>query len=378
MKDEMVAMILAGGQGSRLGVLTKQIAKPAVPFGGRYRIIDFALSNCANSNIHKVGVITQYQPLELNAHIANGEAWGFNASGGGTTILQPYSSTDGEKWFKGTSNAIYQNLAYIDSVDPEYVLILSGDHIYKMDYSKMLDFHKEKGASLTVAVKPVPIKEATRFGIMNTDEYDRIVEFEEKPDQPQSNLASMGIYIFNWKKLRNYLIEDQDKDNQLEDFGKHVIPLYLANDEGCYAYAFDGYWKDVGTISSLWEANMEILNQDHPLYHSNPEWRVYSNNPVLPPQVVTDHAAIYDSFVTDGCYVSGEIHHSILSENVKVGLDSQITDSVIMANARIGASCRIEYAIVGENARIVDGAMVIGTERDIAVVGFGDQIERKN
>ncbi|MGF3065967.1 glucose-1-phosphate adenylyltransferase [Facklamia sp. P12945] len=378
MKDEMIAMILAGGQGSRLGVLTKQIAKPAVPFGGRYRIIDFALSNCANSNIHKVGVITQYQPLELNGHIANGEAWGFNASGGGTTILQPYSSTDGEKWFKGTSNAIYQNITYIDSVNPEYVLILSGDHIYKMDYSKMLDFHKEKGASLTVAVKPVPIKEATRFGIMNTDKNDRIVEFEEKPDQPQSNLASMGIYIFNWQKLRNYLIEDQDQDNQLEDFGKHVIPLYLANDEASYAYAFDGYWKDVGTISSLWEANMEILNQDHPLYHSNPDWRVYSNNPVLPPQVVTDHAAIYDSFVTDGCYVSGEIHRSILSENVKVGLDSQITDSVIMANARIGASCRIEYAIVGENARIADGAMVIGTERDIAVVGFGDQIERKN
>ncbi|MGF3076605.1 glucose-1-phosphate adenylyltransferase [Facklamia sp. P12955] len=378
MKDEMIAMILAGGQGSRLGVLTKQIAKPAVPFGGRYRIIDFALSNCANSNIHKVGVITQYQPLELNGHIANGEAWGFNASGGGTTILQPYSSTDGEKWFKGTSNAIYQNITYIDSVNPEYVLILSGDHIYKMDYSKMLDFHKEKGASLTVAVKPVPIKEATRFGIMNTDKNDRIVEFEEKPDQPQSNLASMGIYIFNWQKLRNYLIEDQDQDNQLEDFGKHVIPLYLANDEASYAYAFDGYWKDVGTISSLWEANMEILNQEHPLYHSNPDWRVYSNNPVLPPQVVTDHAAIYDSFVTDGCYVSGEIHRSILSENVKVGLDSQITDSVIMANARIGASCRIEYAIVGENARIADGAMVIGTERDIAVVGFGDQIERKN
>ncbi|MGX7108139.1 glucose-1-phosphate adenylyltransferase [Facklamia miroungae] len=378
MKDEMIAMILAGGQGTRLGVLTKSIAKPAVPFGGRYRIIDFTLSNCANSNIHKVGIITQYQPLELNGHIANGEAWGFNASGGGTTILQPYSSTDGEKWFKGTSNAIYQNIAYIDSINPEYVLILSGDHIYKMDYAKMLDFHKEKGASLTVAVKPVPMEEANRFGIMNTDQKDRIVEFEEKPEQPQSNLASMGIYIFNWQTLRKYLIEDQDKENQLEDFGKHVIPLYLANGEACYAYAFDGYWKDVGTIASLWEANMEILNQDHPLYHSNPDWRVYSNNPVLPPQVVTDHAAIYDSFVTDGCYVSGEIHHSILSENVKVGLDSQITDSVIMANARIGASCRIEYAIIGENARIADGAMVIGTERDIAVVGFGDQIERKN
>lgn len=373
MKEEMIAMILAGGQGTRLGPLTKLIAKPAVPFGGRYRMIDFALSNCANSGIQKIGVITQYQPLELNAHIGNGEAWGLNTNGG-TTILQPYSSTDGERWFKGTSNAIYQNMGFIDSIDPEYVLILSGDHIYKMDYSKMLDFHKAQGAALTVAVKQVPLSEASRFGIMNTDSDQRIVSFEEKPREPQSTLASMGIYIFNWSKLREYLIEDQANRCSLEDFGKHVIPMYLDNQEATYAYAFDGYWKDVGTIQSLWQANMEILDQNHPFYHSDDDWRIYSNTPVLPPQVVTDHAAIYDSFVTDGCYVSGEIHHSILSENVKVGLDSQIKDAVIMGNARIGASCRVEYAIIGENARIADGEMVIGTEREIAVVGFGDQI----
>lgn len=370
----MLAIILAGGKGSRLGKLTKHIAKPAVPFGGRYRIIDFALSNCANSNINQVGVITQYQPLELNAHIGNGAPWGLNVNGGGATILQPYSSTDGEKWFKGTANAIYQNISYIDSHNPKYLLILSGDHIYKMDYNQMLNFHKEKEASLTVAVKPVPIEEASRFGIMNTDSNQQIVQFEEKPAQPQSNLASMGIYIFNWQALRAYLVQDQQESKQLEDFGKHVIPTYLDQQEACFAYSFEGYWKDVGTIDSLWEANMEILNQDHPLYHSDRVWPVFSNNSILPPQVVTDHAAIYDSYVTDGCYVSGEIHHSILSENVKVGLDCQIRDSVIMANARIGASCRIEHAIIGENTRIADGQMVIGTPREIAVVGFGEQI----
>lgn len=373
MKNEMIAMILAGGKGTRLGLLTQHIAKPAVPFGGRYRIIDFALSNCVNSGIHQVGIMTQYQPLELNAHIGNGEAWGLDTKGS-ATILQPYSSSEGEKWFKGTANAIYQNVSFIDSLDPEYVLILSGDHIYKMDYAAMLEEHKKHQASLTVAVIPVEMEEASRFGIMNTDEEGRILEFEEKPAQPKSNLASMGIYIFNWKTLRNYLLEDQKGKRELEDFGKHVIPHYLDQGEACYAYAFHGYWKDVGTVASLWQANMEMLDLNHPIYKTEASWRIYSNDKVSPPQVIANHAAIYDSYVTDGCYVAGEIYHSILSQNVSVGLDAQVKDSIIMANAKIGSSCSIEYAIIGEGAQIADGEMVIGTKDQIAVVGFGVEL----
>lgn len=372
MKNEIIAMILAGGQGTRLGVLTKQTAKPAVPFGGKYRIIDYALSNCANSGINNVGVVTQYQPLELNEHVGNGSAWGLNSRGGGATILQPYSSADGEKWFKGTANAIFQNISYIDSKNPDYVLVLSGDHIYKMDYSEMLDFHKSQEASLTVGVLPVPIEEAPRFGIMNTDQSDRIIEFEEKPAEPKSNLASMGIYIFNWPTLRNYLVEDAAKDRALSDFGKDVIPAYLENGERTFAYAFEGYWKDVGTIKSLWEANMEILDPDHELNQTEFDWRIYSNNPVAPPQFITDHAAISDSYLSDGVYVAGTVRHSILSLNTKVGLDSYIENSIIMSNVTIGSGCRIEYAIIGEKAVIGDGASIVGTEDDIAVVGFKD------
>lgn len=374
MKNEMIAMILAGGQGTRLGVLTKNIAKPAVPFGGKYRIIDFAMSNCINSGITTVGVVTQYQPLVLNDHIGNGAAWGMNTKDGGATILQPYSSSDGEKWFKGTANAIFQNISYIDSKDPEYVLILSGDHIYKMDYSAMLDFHKEKEASLTIGVIPVPLEEASRFGIMNTDQGGRIIEFKEKPAHPQSNLASMGIYIFNWPTLRRYLLEDHAKERKLEDFGKHVIPTYLDNNENCYAYAFNGYWKDVGTISSLWEANMEVLDPNHPLNLSEGSWRIYTRTPVSPPQFITDTASISDSFVTDGCYVAGDIRHSILSQDVKIGLDAQVNHSVVMEGATIGSSCEIEYAIIGERAVIADGASIIGKKEAIAVVGAGEVI----
>lgn len=368
----MIAMILAGGQGTRLGLLTKQTAKPAVPFGGKYRIIDFALSNCANSGINDVGVVTQYQPLELNDHVGDGSAWGLNSRGGGATILQPYSSADGEKWFEGTANAIFQNISYIDSKNPDYVLILSGDHIYKMDYSEMLDFHKKKEASLTVGVLPVSLEEASRFGIMNTDQSDRIVEFEEKPEEPKSNLASMGIYIFNWPILRQYLMEDAAEDRELQDFGKNVIPTYLDNGERTFAYAFEGYWKDVGTVNSLWEANMEILDPEHELHRSEAEWRVYSNNPIAPPQFITDHASISDSYVADGVYVAGTIRHSILSLNVKVGLDSHIENSIIMSNVTIGSGCRIENAIIGEKAVVADGASIVGTEDDIAVVGFKD------
>lgn len=374
MKQDMIAMILAGGQGTRLGVLTKQTAKPAVPFGGKYRIIDFALSNCANSGIKNIGVVTQYQPLELNEHIGKGAAWGLTSRSGGATILQPYSSSDGEKWFKGTANAIYQNISYIDSLDPKYVLILSGDHIYKMDYAAMLEDHIKNKASLTVGVIPVPMKEASRFGIMNTDQNSRIIEFEEKPAQPKSNLASMGIYIFNWETLRRYLVEDQAKNREMEDFGKNVIPAYLSNAENCFAYSFEGYWKDVGTIESLWEANMEFLDPEHPLNISEDTWRIYTSNPVTPPQFLTEDAQIKHSLVVDGCYIAGQVDNSLLSRDVKVGPNSQVDHSVVMSSATIGKGCRVEYAIIGEQAVIADGASVIGTPEQIATVGYAEVV----
>lgn len=374
MKQDMIAMILAGGQGTRLGVLTKQTAKPAVPFGGKYRIIDFALSNCANSGIKNIGVVTQYQPLELNEHIGKGAAWGLTSRSGGATILQPYSSSDGEKWFKGTANAIYQNISYIDSLDPKYVLILSGDHIYKMDYAAMLEDHIKNKASLTVGVIPVPMKEASRFGIMNTDQNSRIIEFEEKPAQPKSNLASMGIYIFNWETLRRYLVEDQAKNREMEDFGKNVIPAYLSNAENCFAYSFEGYWKDVGTIESLWEANMEFLDPEHPLNISEDTWRIYTSNPVTPPQFLTEEAQIKHSLVVDGCYIAGQVNNSLLSRDVKVGPNSQVDHSVVMSSATIGKGCRVEYAIIGEQAVIADGASVIGTPDQIATVGYAEVV----
>lgn len=374
MKQDMIAMILAGGQGTRLGVLTKQTAKPAVPFGGKYRIIDFALSNCANSGIKNIGVVTQYQPLELNEHIGKGAAWGLTSRSGGATILQPYSSSDGEKWFKGTANAIYQNISYIDSLDSKYVLILSGDHIYKMDYAAMLEDHIKNKASLTVGVIPVSMKEASRFGIMNTDQNGRIIEFEEKPAQPKSNLASMGIYIFNWETLRRYLVEDQAKNREMEDFGKNVIPAYLSNAENCFAYSFEGYWKDVGTIESLWEANMEFLDPEHPLNISEDTWRIYTSNPVTPPQFLTEEAQIKHSLVVDGCYIAGQVDNSLLSRDVKVGPNSQVDHSVVMSSATIGKGCRVEYAIIGEQAVIADGASVIGTPDQIATVGYAEVV----
>ena len=374
MKQDMIAMILAGGQGTRLGVLTKQTAKPAVPFGGKYRIIDFALSNCANSGIKNIGVVTQYQPLELNEHIGKGAAWGLTSRSGGATILQPYSSSDGEKWFKETANAIYQNISYIDSLDPKYVLILSGDHIYKMDYAAMLEDHIKNKASLTVGVIPVSMKEASRFGIMNTDQNSRIIEFEEKPAQPKSNLASMGIYIFNWDTLRRYLVEDQAKNREMEDFGKNVIPAYLSNAENCFAYSFEGYWKDVGTIESLWETNMEFLDPEHPLNISEDTWRIYTSNPVTPPQFLTEDAQIKHSLVVDGCYIAGQVDNSLLSRDVKVGPNSQVDHSVVMSSATIGKGCRVEYAIIGEQAVIADGASVIGTPDQIATVGYAEVV----
>lgn len=366
----MIAMILAGGQGTRLGKLTQNIAKPAVPFGGRYRIIDFAMSNCANSGINNVGVITQYQPLSLNAHIGNGQAWGMEGRNSGATILQPYSSSEGAQFFAGTAHAIVQNIDYIDRLDPEFVLILSGDHIYKMNYELMLAFHKEKKASLTVGVIPVTMEEASRFGIMNTDDDGRIIEFEEKPAQPKSNLASMGIYIFTWDKLRKLLVDDQAGANQMEDFGKNVIPAYLESGESIYAYSFPGYWKDVGTIESLWEANMEFLDENHELNIRDRNWRIYSNNRISPPQFIADQASVVESMVSDGCYVAGDVSHSILSQGVEVKFGSTVKDSLVMGNVHIGKGVTVDHAIIGENAVIEDGASVVGKPGAIAVVGY--------
>lgn len=373
MKTEILAMILAGGKGSRLGKLTQKIAKPAVPFGGRYRIIDFTLSNCINSGINNVGVVTQYQPLALNNHIGNGSSWGFDGLNSGVTILQPYSSNDGSKWFEGTAHAIYQNMDYIDQMDPQYVLVLSGDHIYKMDYEAMLEDHKANNASLTVAVIGVPIEEASRFGIMNTDENDRIIEFEEKPEEPKSNLASMGIYIFNWSRLRSVLLNSYKKDDQMLDFGKYVIPAYLESGENVFAYRFDGYWKDVGTIDSLWEASMEFIDPDHSLNIRDKNWRILAKNTISPPHFLTENADVKDSLVVDGCYVAGEVKNSILSDDVQVKEGAKVVDSVIMPGATIGKNVQITKAIIGENAIIGDDAVVDGSE-EIAVVGYSEVI----
>lgn len=373
MKNEMLALILAGGQGTRLGKLTQSIAKPAVQFGGRYRIIDFALSNCANSGITNVGVITQYQPLALNSHIGNGSSWGLDGINSGATILQPYSATEGNRWFLGTSHAIYQNIDYIDSINPEYVLILSGDHIYKMDYDDMLQTHKDNQASLTVAVIDVPLKEASRFGIMNTDSNDRIVEFEEKPAQPKSTKASMGIYIFNWSRLRDLLVSAEKNNIEMSDFGQHVIPAYLESGERVYTYNFSGYWKDVGTIESLWEANMEYIAIDNELDSRDRSWKIYSKNHIAPPNFITETATVKDSLVVDGCFVAGHVEHSILSTNVQVKEGAEIKDSFIMSGAKIGKGAKITRAIIGEGAVISDGVVIDGTE-DVQVVGYDEKV----
>lgn len=365
----MLALILAGGQGTRLGKLTQSIAKPAVQFGGRYRIIDFALSNCANSGINNVGVITQYQPLELNTHIGNGSSWGLDGIDSGVTVLQPYSATEGNRWFQGTSHAIYQNIDYIDRINPEYVLILSGDHIYKMNYDDMLQTHKDNLASLTVAVLDVPLKEASRFGIMNTDSNDRIVEFEEKPEHPKSTKASMGIYIFDWKRLRTVLIDGEKNGIDMSDFGKNVIPAYLESGERVYTYNFDGYWKDVGTIESLWEANMEYIGEDNKLHSRDRSWKIYSKNLIAPPNFMTEDANVEDSLVVDGCFVAGNVEHSILSTNVQVKPNAIIKDSFVMSGATIGEGAKINRAIIGEDAVIGDGVVIDGS-KEVEVIGY--------
>lgn len=351
-------MLLAGGQGSRLGVLTQKIAKPAVPYGGKYRIIDFPLSNCVNSGIETVGVLTQYQPLELNDYIGSGKPWDLDRLSGGVHVLPPYQKSDGAVWYKGTANAIYQNIPFIERYDPEYVLILSGDHIYKMDYSDMLAVHKESNADCTIAVLEVPMEEAPRFGIMNARPDGTIYEFEEKPAHPKSNLASMGIYIFNWKVLKQYLEQDEADPDSSNDFGKNVIPAMLGAGERLVAYPFSDYWKDVGTIDSLWEANLDLLNPKVELDLSDPNWRIYSRTPSAPPQYIGEQAKVENSLITEGCNVFGTVDFSILFDNVTVEENALVRDSLIMPGAKICSGASVQYAIIAENTVVESGAKV--------------------
>jgi glucose-1-phosphate adenylyltransferase len=380
IKKEMIAMLLAGGQGSRLGILTDSVAKPAVEFGGKYRIIDFPLSNCINSGIDTVGVLTQYQPLVLNAHIGNGQAWDLDRLHGGVSILQPYVRGKAGEWYKGTANAIYQNIHYIDHYNPSYVLILSGDHIYKMNYSKMLRQHKERESDCTIAVLDVPLEEASRFGIMNTRADGTIYEFEEKPKHPKSTKASMGIYIFTWEVLRRLLIEDEQDPASANDFGANIIPNMLEQGLNLTAYDFSSYWKDVGTIDSLWQANMDLLDSRQTLNLQDKTWRIYTQNPMLPPHFMASGAKVTNSLMTEGAYIDGTVNHSVLFHSVVVRKGATIRESIIMPGVRIEEGACVEYAIVAENAVISKGAKVgcAASNRpdhlQIAVVGAGIHI----
>ena len=357
-KTECVAMLLAGGQGSRLGVLTHKVAKPAVPYGGKYRIIDFPLSNCINSGIDTVGVLTQYQPLELNDYVGSGKPWDLDRMNGGVHILPPYQKSKGGDWYKGTANAIYQNIPFIERYNPEYVLVLSGDHIYKMDYAKMISEHKKAGADCTIAVLEVPMEEASRFGIMNCREDGSIYEFEEKPKKPKSNLASMGIYVFSWNKLKYYLEQDEHTKGSANDFGKNIIPNMLADKQKMAVYHFSDYWKDVGTIDSLWEANLDLLNPKVKLDLSEDNWRIFSRSPAAPPQYIADTAKVQNSLITEGCSVYGEVDFSVLFANVTIEKGAEVKDSVVMPGAKICSGASVQYAIVGEGAVIEPGAKV--------------------
>lgn len=357
-KKEWIAMLLAGGQGSRLYALTQNLAKPAVPFGGKYRIIDFPLSNCINSGIDTVGVLTQYQPMVLNEYIGNGQPWDLDRNNGGVFVLPPYQKSSGSDWYTGTANAIYQNMNFIDRYDPEYVLILSGDHIYKMDYETMLSYHKEKEADCTIAVLQVPLEEASRFGIMNAYPDGTIYEFEEKPPQPKSNLASMGIYIFTWEKLRKYLIADAGDPTSQKDFGKNILPAMLSDGQKMVAYPFEGYWKDVGTIDSLWEANMDLLDPKVPLDLYDDSWKIYSRTPVVPPHYISNGAEIENSMVTEGCNISGKVDFSVLFSGVIVEEGATVRDSIVMPGSVIKKGAVVEYSIIAENCVVGEGAKV--------------------
>ena len=373
-KKEMIAMLLAGGQGSRLGVLTSKVAKPAVAFGGKYRIIDFPLSNCINSGIDTVGVLTQYQPLRLNSHIGIGIPWDLDRNIGGVSVLPPYEKSGNSEWYTGTANAIYQNIDYIDQYNPDYVLILSGDHIYKMDYEVMLDYHKSKNADITIAAMPVPMEEASRFGIVVTDEDNRINDFQEKPEHPKSNLASMGIYIFRWSTLKEALIKLKNQSNC--DFGKHIIPYCFDKQDRVFAYEYNGYWKDVGTLGSYWEANMELIDII-PVFNLYEEfWRIYTNNDIIPPQFIADSAKIDRSIIGDGCEIYGEVYNSVIGAGVTIGHGAVVRDSIIMRDTSIGAGCQVYKAIIAEEVEVDDGCMIgVGDEApsklDSRIYAFG-------
>ncbi len=376
-KQEVVAMLLAGGQGSRLGVLTKKIAKPAVPFGGKYRIIDFPLSNCVNSGIEAVGVLTQYQPLELYEYIGNGQPWDLDGMHSGVSCLSPYQAVDGADWYSGTANAIYQNIDFIDRYNPGYVVVLSGDHIYKMDYNKMLKYHKQNNAACTIAVIDVPLSEASRFGILNTNADGSIYEFDEKPEHPKSTNASMGIYIFSWKELKKYLIEDAANPDSSNDFGKDVLPAMLNAGERMFAYPFEGYWKDVGTIDSLWEANMDLLDPNVTLDLTD----IFSRNPMMPPHYIDDGAAIQNSLVADGCNVYGSVEFSILFAGVTIGKGATVNSSIIMPGAVIEDGAVVQYAIVAENTVVGKNAVIgekpenVENRDDWGVTVLGDNLK---
>lgn len=371
IKKKCVAMLLAGGQGSRLGVLTGKIAKPAVPYGGKYRIIDFPLSNCTNSGIDTVGILTQYKPLELNDYVGSGKPWDLDRLNGGVHILPPYQGQKGGDWYKGTANAIYQNLEFIERYNPEYVLILSGDHIYKMDYSKMIEQHEATGAACTISVLEVSLEEASRFGIMNTNPDGSIYEFEEKPKKPKSRLASMGIYVFTWEKLKKYLTEDNENPDSDNDFGKNVIPLMLSRGELMMVYRFNDYWKDVGTVDSLWEANLDLLNPKINLNLSDENWRIYSRSVALPPQYISETAEVEHSLMTDGCEVCGKLDYSILFENVTVEQGASVEYSLVMPGAVIKRGASVKYAIIAEDAVIEENAQVGVDPEQISPEDFG-------
>ena len=361
-KKEMIAMLLAGGQGSRLGVLTAKVAKPAVAFGGKYRIIDFPLSNCINSGIDTVGVLTQYQPLRLNAHIGIGIPWDLDRNIGGVTVLPPYEKSANSEWYTGTANAIYQNLEYMESYNPDYVLILSGDHIYKMDYEVMLDFHKENNADVTIAAMPVPIEEASRFGIVITDENNQVTEFEEKPAHPRSNLASMGIYIFSWPVLKEALLKKKDEPGC--DFGKHVIPYCHENGQRLFAYEYNGYWKDVGTLGSYWEANMELIDIIPDFNLDEEFWKIYTNTGSIPPQYISENSVIDKSIICNGAEIYGEVHNSVIGSNVVIGQGAVVRDSIIMQDVVIGENCVIDKSIIAEHVNVGDN-VTLGIGSDI-------------
>ena len=369
-KKQCVAMLLAGGQGSRLGILTADVAKPAIPYGGKYSI-DFPLSNCTNSGIDVVGVLTQYRPLLLNAYIGSGSPWDLDLAHGGVYVLPPYVTGKSGEWYSGTANAIYQNIQFIEQFNTDYVLILSGDHIYKMDYNKMLQFHIQNNADCTIAVREVPWDEASRFGIMNTNEDNSISEFEEKPAHPKSNKASMGVYIFTWEKLRQYLVADAEDPNSSNDFGKNIIPKMLDDQQRMFAYDFEGYWKDVGTIESLWEANMDLLTLPMPIDLYDAKWRIYGRNPGLAPHFIAEGASVRNSLITEGCEVYGHVDHSVIFSGVTIREGATVKDSVVMPGAVIERGAQVQRAIVSEDAVIGAGATVGEATGNIAVVGTG-------